>query len=355
MKTVSSLLGAWCCIGLALAQGSDAERTQAEIGRVKRQLQQSRAEAERLHELRLRHDLGLPGDETERTFRPAAPIDTESMDRMSQELRDEDAQTATMLERYNKLRTAVDQLRADAEARAQREAAEQPSFVVPSAGAPLTTPAANPPGAAPGPEPALPVRSPQQPDPARQLPATEPVAVSSLDPMRATITGSTDHQRVAQALFRAGQALLERGAIAHEQGQLVVAKEFDDRGREKLQRALDELAPLLKQKEPSYEALFYQGRCLEQLFRYSERHEKLSMSTSALDYQKREQAVRDPFLRITARDVRKSGARGEVEVLGPWGMAAQTAMEHFRWMNLHAGYDATAAIQALTWPGENER
>jgi hypothetical protein len=353
MKSVSPLLSAWCCIGIALAQGSDAERTQAEIGRVKRQLQQSRAEAERLHELRLRHDLGLPGDDAERTFRPASPIDTESMDRMSQELRDEDAQTATMLERYNKLRAAVDQLRADAEARAQREAAEQPSFVVPPAGAPLPSPASVP-VAGPTTSPAQPPRKPD-PDPAGNLPATEPVAVSSLDPMRATITGSTDHQRVAQALFRAGQALLERGAIAHEQGQLVVAKEFDDRGREKLQRALDELAPLLKEKEPSYEALFYQGRCLEQLFRYSERHEKLSMSTSALDYQKREQAVRDPFLRITARDVRKSGARGEVEVLGPWGMAAQTAMEHFRWMNLHAGYDATAAIQALTWPGENER
>jgi hypothetical protein len=30
-------------------------------------------------------------------------------------------------------------------------------------------------------------------------------------------------------------------------------------------------------------------------------------------------------------------------------------MEHFRWMNLHAGYDAAPAIEALTWPGEQKR
>ena len=62
--------------------------------------------------------------------------------------------------------------------------------------------------------------------------------------------------------------------------------------------------------------------------------------------------VREPFLAISARDVRKTGERGEVEVLGAWGKAAQSAMEHFRWMNLHAGYDPRAAIEALTWPGE---
>ena len=58
-----------------------------------------------------------------------------------------------------------------------------------------------------------------------------------------------------------------------------------------------------------------------------------------------------------ARDaalLRKVGARGETEVLGPWGKAAQTALEHFRWMNLNAGYDATALIDALTWPGEKD-
>jgi hypothetical protein len=336
----------------ALAQGSDADRARAEIDRTKRQLQQARGEVDRLHDLRLRHDLGLPGDDTERTFRATAPVDTETMERMHQELRDQDAQTATVLERYNKLRAAVDQLRADAEARSKREAAERPSFTVPTAGS--TLPPSNEPVAASVPAPTVTPAAVPAGDTPRPT-VIEPVAVSALDPMRATITGSTDHQRVAQSLFRAGQALLERGAAAREQSQLAMAKELDDRGKEKLQRALDELAPLLEAKEPPFETLFYQGRCLELLFRYSELHEGLSMASAARDYEKRQQQVRDPFLRIAARDVRKTGQRNEVEVLGPWGMAAQTAMEHFRWMNLNAGYDATAAIEALTWPGEKDR
>jgi hypothetical protein len=36
-------------------------------------------------------------------------------------------------------------------------------------------------------------------------------------------------------------------------------------------------------------------------------------------------------------------------------MAAQAALEHFRWMNLHSAYDASAAIEALTWPGEKDQ
>ncbi|MCU0867414.1 MAG: hypothetical protein MUC36_26825 [Planctomycetes bacterium] len=353
MKRWHAPVVVFTCLGLGFAQGGDAERAQAEIARARRQLQQARGETERLHDLRLRHDLGLPGDDGERTFKPTAPADTETMERMHQELRDQDAQTATILERYNKLRAAVDQLRADAEARAQREAAERPSFTVPTAGSAQPTPIDSPVRSTESPP--APVANPAPAGETVRATTMEPVAVSSLDPMRATITGSTDHQRVAQALFRAGQALLERGAAAREQAQLTIAKDLDDRGKEKLQRALDELAPLLKAKEPPFEALFYQGRCLELLFRHAELHDGLSMVTRARDYQKREQEVRDPFLRITARDVRKTGQRNEVEVLGPWGMAAQAAMEHFRWMNLNASYDATAAIQALTWPGEKDR
>jgi hypothetical protein len=80
--------------------------------------------------------------------------------------------------------------------------------------------------------------------------------------------------------------------------------------------------------------------CLELLFRHAERYEGLDPTTSARDWQRREQEVREPFLKITARDVRKTGARGETEVLGAWGLAAQTALDHFRWMNLHGNYDA---------------
>jgi len=148
---------------------------------------------------------------------------------------------------------------------------------------------------------------------------------------------------------------MDRAAVAREQDQEAVAKELDDRGKERLRRALDELSPLLQQKEPPFDALFQQGKLLELLFRHSERNENLGPTTSARDWQRREQEVREPFLRIAARDVKKAGARGESELLGPWGMAAQTALENFRWINLHASYDARATIDALTWPGERQQ
>ncbi|MGK0205236.1 MAG: hypothetical protein ACI9S9_004324 [Planctomycetota bacterium] len=42
-------------------------------------------------------------------------------------------------------------------------------------------------------------------------------------------------------------------------------------------------------------------------------------------------------------------------MIGLWGQAAKTAMEHFRWMNVHSGFDQTAKIQSLTWPGERNQ
>ena len=339
-----------------VAQG-DGERPNGELQRTQRALQQNRSEVDRLLDLRLRHDLGLlpaaQADQGDRTFRPTAPVTTEAMERMNLELKDEEAAADTMREKYEKLRVAVEQLRAEADAKLRAEA-EQSVFVqVPIA------------GRAPSPIPsntqAERAQAAAAPAPAGETAAVRPVIVDpvpidpALDPMRAQIHGSSDHRRVAMALFRAGQALMDRAAVAREQKQDAAAKELDERGKERLRRALDELAPLLQEKEPPFDALFYQGKLLELLFRHAERNEGLDPTTSARDWQRREQEVREPFLKITARDVRKTGARGETEVLGAWGQAAQTALEHFRWMNLHAGYDARTTIEALTWPGERER
>jgi hypothetical protein len=342
------------------AQTRDGKGTDVELARSQRLLQQSKAEAERLLDLRLRHDLGLPTEDSERLFRTSAPVGTEAMERMQQELRDTDAENQNQRQRFNELKAAVEQLRAEAAARAQRE--QDDAVQVPTPGSVVVPRPRRQPASAgenvsptlpPGADAPFPLAETASAPPAA---ATELVAVTKeLDPMRATITGSTDHQRVATSLFRAGQALIERGAVAREQGQPELAKELEERGKDKLLRAVDELAPLLQAKEPPYEALFYLGRCREMLFRHDEQHAGLSMAKAARDYQKREQEVRDPFLQITARDIKKTGARGDIEVLGPWGMAAQTATEHFRWMNLNASYDATAAIAALRWPGDGEQ
>lgn len=337
----------------ALAQGADGERTQAEIQRTQRQLQQNRAEVDRLLELRLRHDLGLPADEADRTFRPPAPIGSEAMDRMRMDLREEDAATSSLLEQYNKLRAQVEALKAEAEARMVNNEGG-PAVVVPTVGS--RAPAATP-GRAENTPPAAPLAQTQPvgeagsaPSAAPQLPLMRP-----LDKPREWITGSKDHQLVAQALFKAGQQQMDDAVRALELNQPEVARQFADRGRDSLKRGLDELAPLLKDKNPPFAALFYQGRCLELLFRYAERYEGLSITKNAADYQRREQEVRDAFLKITVRDVKKTGPRADIEELGPWGRAAQTAMVHFQWMNQHADYDVTQKIQALTWPGEKDQ
>lgn len=355
-------LAALCAIALASASPAQvpaASGDPEEAQRMQRALQQNRAEVERLLDLRVRHDLGLPTADAEPTFRSGAAATTESMERMQRQLREEDAATRSLRDRFEHLHAEVERLRAEAAARAQREQAAHAFVDVPTPGSRVG-------GAAAGAWPQVSAGA----DPASglpRLPAPAPAGESAAgphagelgpivrDPLRAQIHGSDDHLRVAQALFKAGQALMDRGDVVRAQGAVDAAKELDERARERLVRAVDELQPLLARPEPPFVALFYLGRTRELLFRYSERHEDLSLATSPREFQRREQEVRDPFLSISARDVRKTGERGDVEVLGEWGQAAQTAMEHFRWMNLHGGYDARAAIEALTWPGERER
>jgi len=331
--------------GSLFAQQDADQRTHAEMARTQRELQQNRSDLERLIARRMQHDFGLPGEDDPANLRPATPVTTEARDRLLQEWRDQDAATASLAERYNKLRGMVDSLRADAVERAK--APRDDGFVVvPQAGTAQGSQQRRAPVEA--------VDQPRAPA-AGSPPAPARDVLGERDPIRGQIHGSRDHLRVAQSLFKAGQALLDRAAEARAHGQTAAAVELDARAKERLVRALDELKPLLADKEPAFPALFFQGRCRELLFRLAERQDGLSLVTSAKDYQKREQEVRDPFVAISARDVSKTGTRGDVEVLGAWGMAAQAAVEHFRWMNLHGGYKPRTPIESLTWPGEKNQ
>lgn len=346
------VLAVLSCAAAALAQD---EASSPELQRARRQLQQNTAEVERLVEMRLRHDLGLPVESDGSVFRATTAPTSEALDRARQELRDQDAANASLLERYNRLRAEAERLHAETEAKAQAARAAREFVVVPPAnriatGAGLGDP--NVPFAVLS-TPAAPIAESAGPSSVPQSAAAATVAIDlGLDPIRGRIHGSNDHQRVAHALFKAGQALMDRADAARALAQPEVARELDARAKERLERAVAELEPLLGEAEPPFAALFLLGRSREQLFRLAQRHEGLSLATSTRDFQRREQAVREPFLRITARDVQRTGARGEVELLGEWGRAAQAAMEHFRWMNLHAGYDGRVAIESLTWPGE---
>ncbi|MCR9244989.1 MAG: hypothetical protein NXI31_08145 [bacterium] len=338
-----------------LAQG--IRDPQEEWRRAQRRLQQNRAEVDRLVDMRFRHDLGLPAaeDPTRPTGRPMSTLQKE---RMLRDLRDQEGQNVALSSRFNDLRRQFEELRQEAVASAERKA-DEAFVVVPSAGTarpqqrhPMPAMETNSGGiSSPGefqPNPGS-SGSGLQPLPAGSSPAVQ------LTRVRGQIRGSDDHLRVAQSLFKAGQALMDVADDAREEGDVKTAESYDQRAKERLERAIAELEPLLAKPAPEYAALFCKGRCLELLFRHSERYDSLSLRRTTRLYQQREQEVRDAFLAISARDVKKTGENGTVEVLGSWGMAANAAVEHFRWLNLHGAYQPVTPIAEITWPGEKDK
>lgn len=362
-----SLLGAASALA---AQAEPPRPPEADRQRAERALQQSRAEAERLLDLRLRHDLGLTSatgvDGAERAFAPTSPATTEAIDRMQAQLREEAAATAVLRESYERLRRATELAQSDADAKA-RETERGAIVAIPAAGrpAPATTPtrasrqrqdaAGNAGASAPLAvldAPAAPAGESMGAPVGAARAAKAPTASSQLDPVQAQISGCNDHQRIATALLRAGQALVDEAASRRAAGDEATAKELAERAVERLRRALEVLAPHGNAKEAPFEALFCQGRALELLFRHAERYEGLAPGGGNRAWEKREQEVRAPWLQIAARDVVK---QADAEALGPWGKAAQTALEHFRWTNLHGAYDAAATIDAIAWPGADAK
>ena len=337
---------------VAAGIAQDEDRARIELNRTQQSLQQNRSEVERLTELRMRHDLGLPMTDTGDYFKATTPASSESLERLQLQLRQEDTATADLLSRFNKQKGEFERLRADAAALSAKTREDDEWVAVPQPGSraggnrprnPAEQPIPFAEGssipAAPGGETAV-------------LPAGTVQMVQNLDSVKAKIHGSTDHSRVAQALYRAGLSRLDLAQALVAQGQQDAAAELDLKAKDLLQRALDELKPRLTDKNPEFVDLFYQGKCLELLFKIARRREGLSLRGDAAEYQRREQQVREPFLQIAARDVIKKGEGSNTEVLGPWGRAAQAAMEHFRWMNQNANYSPRTAIDSITWEGE---
>jgi len=315
-----------------------------------RALRQNTAEVEQLLDMRMRHDLGLMTSLDEHVVRIDRPLTTREMSIQQAELKSVEDSNQYIRTQLQKLAAQASLL---AEAAKQNTEQSDEGQIMPQAGSamrnrPRTTGVANS-----GSD--MPMQAPAAPgvEMANSRVSPEDLGALALDPLQAQIHGSKDHLRVAKALFKVGLALVDRGEELRAQERLDAAKDLDGRAKIKLDLAIAELKPLLQAKEPDFVSLFYLGRCRELLFRYSERHEGLSLETSPSDFQRREQEVRDPFLQISARDVKKTGAAGTVEVLGLWGQAAKTAMEHFRWMNVNAGYDQSPKIKSLTWPGED--
>ena len=285
-----------------------------------RALQNTTAEVEQLIDLRIRHDLGLVAELDDSLVRVDKPTTTRDMAKQRSELSTLTQETNYFRGEWEKLRAKVKLLN---EAATAITVQPDPGAMIPRMGstnprpAPISRPTA---------------RTPET-RPTARTPATTPAAAGvemapsrvaradlgalALDPLRAQIHGSKDHLRVAQALFKVGQALVDRAHELRQQGRAEPAKQLDDRAKLRLERAIKELEPLTSVKEPAYVVLFYLGRCRELLFRYSERHENLSLTTMPAEYARRRQLVREPFLQISARDAEQVGSASAVEVLGP--------------------------------------
>lgn len=341
MKWAFSLAVSLAVSSILTAQSDDREQYRV----TDRALRQNTAEVEHLLDLRMRHDLGLIAELDENIVRIDKPMTTREMSVGRRELETIEGRTQYFRSKYEKLAAQARLLAAAAKA---DDPLPQGGRQIPRIGArkPVTIRSTN---GSSGARPAAPGV-----EMAPQRASSGDLGSLALDPLKAQIHGSTDHLRVAKALFKVGQALAERAEVIRSQDRVEAAKELDARAKIKLDLAIAELGPLLKPKDPDFVSLFYLGRCLELLFRHSERYEGLALDTAQREFQRREQDVRDPFLQILARDSQKTGVAGATEVLGLWGQAAKTAMEHFRWMNVHAGFDQTAKIQSLTWPGEHK-
>jgi hypothetical protein len=303
----------------------------------------------------MRYDLGvaagpavtLPGGDI-----AAAATTAPALERAQLQLAQEEAVTANLLGRFQRMRAEADRRGAEIAAQKRSGSPDGEWIVVPLAGSQGSRDAsthAQQPSAQQPTEHAMPHARPDGETAAQATPPSVRIA-PNLQPIRAQIDGSDDHGLVATSLLKASQSLVDRADQLRSQGFREAADEALDEAKARLSRAVEELQRDAKNKD-SFPHLFHLGRSRELLFRIAERREGLNAKDQPKDYQRREQEVRDAYVAITARDsVRKDGK----DELGPWGRAAQSAMEHFRWMNLHSGYRPKTDLEAITWPGQKQ-
>ncbi len=358
MNRVLVIMVAALCASAPLAAQRPGEPSREatlrqELDRARAALQDKQTEADLLLDARVRHDMGLangeampmPGGEVA-PAQAAAP----ALERAQLQLSQEEAVTVSLHLRLERLRKEAERRGTEIAARAKAAGGEPEWVVVPLVGVHdaadprAQTAQASAQSGAHDPHPAQ-----AEPHTTATQAAEEPVRIAAnLQPIRARIDGSGDHGLVATALLRASQSLVDRADQLRAQGHGQAADEALDEAKDRLSLAVAELEVDEKNKD-SFAHQFHLGRCRELLFRIAERREGLNARDKPKEFQMREQAVRDAYVAITARDaVRKNGK----DELGPWGRAAQSAMDHFRWMNLHSGYAPKTDPQSITWSSD---
>ena len=334
---------ALCLAGIGYAQ-QPAQLNQLGVAkrRAERSLQSVDSRLQRLIDMRMRHDLGLLLTLDEDVVAVDGETSALAMDRMRNELAELNARNTVLAADYEAVRSMVADLHQKAVQPSSAGADVEAELLIPTPGTRVVGDAES--ELESGDEASA--RRPSAPRSDRVADANQVGDVVELGPVVTLIHGSSDHHLVARALFKAGQALMDRAERLRREGRSDAAKKTADAAKDRLERAVVELRPLTESNNASFASLFFTSRCLELLFRYDERYEGLSLGSNRGEFQRRAQAVRDPLLRILSPP-EDSNVPSDAE----WRQAAKTADEHFRWMNINATYDASDEIEALTWPG----
>lgn len=298
---------------------------------LRERFQTRQTDEQRLLDLRIRHDMGLPvhGDHY---FVLPEDLAAMSGDQATEQLKNEEAEVSSLMDRLESLRTELG-LRRKELPRSPDIAPGERWISVPVVGSlPDTT-----------------WRSLESPQSRSQAGLEEATGATPgpMDPeVLAVIRGSTNHSAVAGSLYSLAASLLRAARRLREEGRVEEARSLDEKARVRLEFALRELEPLVSVANPTLVDLFHQGKCLEERFNLDTRYTGLKDSRNSKVYAERYEAMRQPFLVIRSRD--QSVVDGN-QRLGSWAQSADTALRLIQWMNDFGDYKPTIEIDSIQW------
>jgi hypothetical protein len=302
----------------------NAAALRSELEQKQRRLAEVASLEERLLELRIRHELGLPvrgGNYFGLTADDRDHAEVGGRDRQERE----EAETRRLSERVADLQVQLDSAREMARTRPPALAAlGQPATAPPWSEPTMTEPLVGP-GLTTEPS----ARTPTDPAP---IPTPEPTPAAPLADVATTpqrmVPAPRDAATAGRLLLLAGEARLrEASRIA---GDDATAAALRDKGRALLTEARQTLDPLVAPATARPVDMFLMARCLEQL---GEIEKADSM-----------------YARIMSRDF-VEGADGTKE-FGPWGLAAQAAKSTMAWLADTGGWRPVRDVDAIRWDGK---
>ncbi len=299
---------------------SRAEVVEEELERNQRKFAEIESRLQRLRELRLRHDMGLPV-RAEKYFK----LDEEQLEVVRdgvghERLITEEAEVQRLSSHATALAEQCDAARRDLVARAAAQAKDPEGVepILPRPGPssvhtpviripkPTTTDHTSSHTTTSRPTELLPV--PDKPKP---------------EEFHKVISGSSNRSAVGRILLRSGEELLLRAAKAEPEQ----AAALEARAKKLLQKAKNELQPLQESKKAALVDLYHLARCEEKLGNLA--------------------AADSLYAQIISKD-QTVGTDGK-EVYGKWGRAAQAAKSVLRWISDTGSWKPATDIEKIRW------